>query len=78
MSDWITTTLSIIDKVMDQIPNYSERKRNEFHSLRKKYIEERNKPDEVINDQYLDNLRERLRLFAVDFTKEISTKDDKA
>jgi len=68
----IQLALSITDKLMDKIPNYEQRKREQFHKLRDKYEKEivKNYPDR--DDTRIDDYRDNLLRFLQDFNKEVA------
>lgn len=51
----IEKTLSIADKLLDKIPNYDQRKRDQYHKLKKIYRDERDKENQDM-DLMLDLL----------------------
>lgn len=59
-------SLSIIDKLMDKIPDYSQRKREQYKNLKNKYLNEKNaeKRDDNLVDIYHDELIVFLEAFA--------------
>jgi len=69
----IGALLGVVDKIMDRLPSYEQRKREKFHKLKKAYLEEINREDG--DDNLADNLRDELKLFIESFSKEISQKN---
>ena len=43
----IGALLGVVDKIMDRLPSYEQRKREKFHKLKKAYLEEINREDDV-------------------------------
>jgi len=66
----IDLLLEITNKFMDQLPNYDQRKRKAFHKLKEEY--ENEKVSSCRDDNRVDNLRDELRRFIQDFSKELS------
>lgn len=68
----VDTLLSITDKVMDHLPNYEQRKKKEFRSLRMAYDNEKSKDPSQRDDNLVGVYRDRLLLFVSIFEKEMS------
>lgn len=71
----LLAVFSIVDKTMDMLPNYDQRKREKYHDLKKDYLEEINKVYPERDDDRILNIRDKLQLFLEDFSKEIRQKD---
>ena len=70
--DYFTLALSAIEKLLDHLPNYEQRKRDKFFKLKKEYVEEINKEYYQRDDDKVLNLRDELIVFLESFQKEIS------
>ena len=66
----ISALLGVIDKVIDKIPNYEQRKKDKYYKLKKEYFEVIN--SENIDHNLADKLALELRLFIDSFGNEIS------
>ena len=71
--DLISVFLSVVDKAMDLIPDYSQRKRKMFYSLRRAYEQERAKGfgerDDNLIGIYRDELTRFMDVFGDDLAK---------
>ena len=68
----IGSVLSIVDKAMDLIPNYEQRKKSEFRSLRMAYENEKSKDYPHRDDNLVGIYRDRLLRFIDIFAKDIN------
>ena len=66
------TLLSVVDKVMDIIPNYEQIKKEKFYSLRVAYENEKSKEFPYRDDNLVGIYRNRLLQFISVFDSEIS------
>jgi len=57
----IETVLSIVDKLLNQVPDYEERKKIKYRKLKKRYLDEMNR--EWRDDGKVCECREDLRSF---------------
>ena len=67
----IDLLLSITDKLMDKLPDYSQRKRQQYYKLKKKYDREKSAEFPHRDDNLVDNLRDELIRFVDSFEKEL-------
>lgn len=67
----VTALLGIIDKFMDKIPDYDQKKRDQFHELKLRFEEEKKRIYPDRDDDLIMNLRDQIIAFAEDFNKEI-------
>jgi len=72
VADAVTMLLSVVGKAMDLIPNYSQRKKQEYHTLRTAYDNEKKKSWADRDDNLIGIYRDRLMLFIAVFSDEIS------
>jgi len=70
---WIFTVIKLIDKVMDRMPNYEQRKKEKYFKLKKKLLDESKKPNHLKIDGRIDDLVDELILFVDAFSEEIGT-----
>jgi hypothetical protein len=66
----IGALLGVVDKVLEAMPDYEQRKREKYFKLKKAYLEEMTREDG--DDNLADNLRDELKLFIESFSKELS------
>lgn len=62
--------LSIVDKTMDKLPNYAEKKKEEFRKLKLAY--ENEKKSNYRDDELIQDLQEKILSFLEVFDKEIA------
>jgi len=67
----IATLITIATKLLDKTPNYSQKKREQWHDLQQRYSEELKKLYPERDDDLVMNLREQIILFASTFDQEI-------
>ena len=69
--DTFALLISVVDKLMDVLPNYDQRKRKEFYNLRQKYENEKKQSYPLRDDNKVGIYRDKLLLFMSEFKKEI-------
>ena len=74
VADAVTMLLSVVEKTMDFIPNYEQRKKKEYRTLRTAYENEKKKAWDDIDDNLVGIYRDRLMLFIAIYNNEISGK----
>ena len=72
VADAVTMLLSVVGKVMDKLPNYDQRKKEEFYKLRTKYENEKSKEYYMRDDNQLGIYRDRVMRFCSIFSTELS------
>lgn len=70
--DWVTLALSLGLEIMKKIPNYDQKKRNEYYNKTKQYNQEKAKTYPERDDDLLLSLKEDLFAHLDAFKKEIS------
>jgi len=68
----VTMLLSVVGKVMDKLPNYTQKKKEEFYELRTQYEEEVAKEYPNRDDNKLGIYRDRVMRFCSIFNSELS------
>lgn len=68
----VGAALSIVDKAMDLIPNYDQRKKQKFYKMRMQYEDEKNKEYPHRDDNLVGIYRDRCLQFIAIFADEIS------
>jgi hypothetical protein len=70
VADALTMLLTVVNKTMDILPNYEQKKKEKYYRLRKRYEHEKSKhtPDDNLCDYYRDSLLRYIQTF----TEEIS------
>jgi hypothetical protein len=63
--------LSFAEKLMDKLPNYSQRKKEEFHALKKTYWKLVATQPQDRDDNLLEITYQKILSFLQDFQKEI-------
>lgn len=71
--DYLLIALNIANEFMKKIPDYDQKKRQQFHSKTIQLQDEWNKPYEKRDDDLILNLREELSSFLEAFYKEIKS-----
>ncbi len=71
--DYLGTILTLATKVMDQIPNYDQRKKEKFYKLKRKYEEERIRPRDMQDMGALLTYKKELEMYVETFIKEIES-----
>jgi hypothetical protein len=66
----INSLLKVMEKVLEKIPNYDQKKKDAFFDLKKKYIEEKMREDH--DHAYLMYLQAMIINFATIYLKEIN------
>lgn len=66
----IGALLGVVDKVLEAMPDYEQRKREQYFKLRKKLQEEMSR--DLPDDNLIGNLTDELKLFLESFSQEIS------
>jgi hypothetical protein len=69
--DWITLALSLGDQILKKIPNYDQKKRNDYYNKKKLYNQEKAKTYPLRDDDLLLSLKEDLFTHLEAFKKEI-------
>lgn len=69
--DWITLALSLGDQILKKIPNYDQKKRNDYYNKKKLYNQEKAKTYPQRDDDLLLSLKEDLFTHLEAFKKEI-------
>lgn len=72
MAAAITTIISIVNKLLDKTPSYSQTKREQWYLLQRLYNEEVKKMYPDRDDDLVMNLREQVITFAGAFDKDIN------
>ena len=72
VADAVTMLLNVVGKAMDFIPNYDQRKKEEYHTLRTAYENEKKKSYPNRDDNLVGVYRDRLMQFVAIFNNEIS------
>lgn len=67
----INLLLNVVDKTMDLIPNYDQRKKSEYRRYKTAYEEEKNKAYPHRDDNLVGVYRDRLLRFIAAFNFEI-------
>jgi hypothetical protein len=70
--DTINILLKVTDKLMDRLPNYSQRKKKQYLKLRRLYEKEIQRDYSSRDDNLVDNYRDELLRFIETFSTEIS------
>ncbi len=68
----LEVSLSIIDKFMDMLPDYEQRKKEKFYSLKVAYENEKSKQVPYRDDNLVGIYRNRILQFLSVFNSEIS------
>ena len=68
----ITVLLSIIDKTMGMMPNYSQRKKQDFYDMVSRYHAEMSLAKDARDDNYIQKLYTEIIDFAKAFQTEIN------
>lgn len=63
----IETALTTLGKVLDKMPDYDDMKKENFHTIRKKLMNEKMKPQYTRDDNEIVRLEEEMRLYIEDF-----------
>jgi len=71
ITEIVALTLSVIDKVMDKLPNYSQVKRQQFYRLRTKYETEQVKDFPERDDNLVELSRRELIRFIETFAEDL-------
>ena len=74
MIELITLALGVVSKSLDKFPNYDQRKKEQFHKLRKKLAEERMKEQYCRDDNEIVKLEQEVKMFLQDFNSYLDTK----
>lgn len=69
----IGLALSIVDKTLDHVPNYEQRKKEKYHKLKKAYLNELIRADR--DDNLVIKLELELRQFLETFDSELRETD---
>lgn len=72
----VNLLLSITGKVLDKLPNYSQKKRKQFYKLKTAYDEEINAIPKYRDDQKIDQLWDELRNFIIIFNQELGSHEN--
>jgi len=72
MIEILVSALSVVGKVMDKLPDYEQKKAEQFHKLRGEYETELKKPLGLRNDQLVLDLSDELRRHVEDFAAVLS------
>ncbi len=70
-NELIVLALSVIDKIIDRTPNYKEKIKERKLKLVSAYLEEKAKPNHLIDDNKLNQLHVELVEFLKEFKNEI-------
>lgn len=74
IGETVKLLLSITDKLMDRMPTYNQRKKETYHKLRMKYLEEKSKAYPERDDNLVGLCRMELLEFIRTFEQEIEAK----
>jgi len=69
----IGVALSFAEKLMDKMPNYSQRKKEEFHKLKASYEKLVSTPPHQRDDNLVEITYKKVLAFLQDFQKEIQS-----
>jgi len=69
-----TMLLSVVNKTMDMLPDYEQRKKEKFHKMQRDYNNEKNKEYPQRDDNLVGIYRDRCLQFVAVFNYEISSK----
>ena len=72
VTEVITLFLSVFDKVLDRMPNYSQRKKKQYYKLKKAYLDEiksENRSDTAV-DVYFGDLILFIECFGAELPKQ--------
>lgn len=72
-AEWITLALGIAKSILEKMPNYSQKKKEEFYELEKRYLDAMNVAPEYRDDNLIGHRENKLRLFMETFKEEIRT-----
>lgn len=67
----LSVALSITNKLMDKLPDYDQRKKQQFHDLNLRYEQEKKKTYPERDDDLIMNLRDELSSFLSMFDGEV-------
>jgi len=69
-----TMLLSVVNKTMDMLPDYEQRKKEKFYKMQRDYSNEKNKEFPNRDDNLVGVYRDRCLQFVAVFSAEISSK----
>lgn len=73
IAEIVNLLLSITDKLMDRLPDYNQRKREQYHKLKMKYLTESSKAYPDRDDNLIGLCRIDLAEFVKTFEQEIES-----
>ena len=73
----VATSLEIISKMMDLLPDYEQKKREKFYDLRMELMEELNKPYEDRDDAKVVYVSKQLAIYMEAFSQELNNVEKK-
>lgn len=73
ITEIIGLSLSIVDKFLDKLPNYEQKKKEKYYKLKRKYNEEITKDYDLRDDNLVIVYRNELLDFLKTFVSEISS-----
>lgn len=68
---YLLIAMKLAESIMDQIPNYEQRKRNQYFKLKTSLNDAWNAPWERRDDDLILNLQEEMKAFLESFYEEI-------
>lgn len=69
----VNLLLSVTNELLKHMPDYSQRKREEYYALQMEYKNELQKEIEFRDDNLIDELRDKLFIFIKSFSAEFSS-----
>lgn len=69
ISTILITSLTVIDKFLDKLPDYDQRKKEEYRRIKAAYLQEKSRADRI--DNHLEHYADKLSLFLETFNKEL-------
>jgi uncharacterized protein YsxB (DUF464 family) len=64
-------SLNVIDKFLDKLPNYHQKKKEEYRRLKLNFINEKTREDRILN--HLEHHLDKLTVFLETFEKELES-----
>ena len=72
MIEFVALAMSLTDKLLDKMPDYSQGKKEKYYQIKRKYVREMSKDTPYRDDVRIDEYRDQLLVFLKSFNSEIS------
>lgn len=68
---YLLLAMKLAEKIMDKLPDYDQRKKEQFYKLKTKLNNAWNSPYETRDDDLILNLQDQMKIFLESFYEEI-------